>query len=202
MKLSKDQIAQIRQAIDQSAISNALLKDDILDHVCCVTEHKISRGKKFEEAVEEAFRELAPGGLDEIQRESVFLLNSEKIIMMKKAMYSVGLISSMALSLGWLFRFLHWPGGDELATYGFLGFAFVFVPMLAINKFKVDVNKPFAEKMRIILGALSGLVTGTAVFFKVMHYPGADLLLLGGAALFIFGFLPFLFFTMYHKSVS
>lgn len=202
MKLSPDQITLIRRAIDQSAIKNDLLKDDVLDHICCVTEHKISRGKKFEVAVEEAFRELAPGGLDEIQREAVFLLNSEKIIIMKKAMYSVGLISSMALSLGWLFRFLRWPGGDELATYGFFGFAFIFVPMLAINQFKVDVNKPFPQKMRIILGTLSGLVTGTAVFFKLMHYQGTDLLLLGGAGLFIFGFLPLLFFTMYQMSVS
>ncbi len=202
MKISPDEIETIRHAIDQSAISSDLLKDDILDHICCVTEHKMSRGKTFEVAVCEAFAELAPDGLDEIQREAVFLLNSDKIILMKKVMYSVGLISSMAISLGWLFRILHMPGADQLITYGFFGFALFFVPMLAVNQFKVHVNKSFSEKTRIILGVVSGLLTGVAVFFKMMRYPGGDWMLLSGAVLFIFGFLPFLFLTMYKKSVS
>jgi hypothetical protein len=145
---------------------------------------------------------LAPEGLDEIQRETVFLLNSKKIILMKKVMYSIGLVSSMAISLGWLFRILHWPGGFELVNYGFMGFALLFLPMVAINQFKVNINKALSEKLRIILGLLSAFITCIAVFFKTMHYPGADTLLLSGGLLFIFGFLPFLFFTMYKKSVS
>jgi hypothetical protein len=192
----------IRGIIEQSTISSDLLKDDVLDHICCVVEHKIDRGKSFEVAMPEAFKELAPDGLDEIQREAVFLLNSQKIILMKKAMYSIGLVSTMALSLGWLFRILHLPGGTELVNYGFLGFALLFLPLLAINQFKVSINKALSEKLRIILGLLSGFITCIAIFFKVMRYPGADSLLICGALLFIFGFLPFLFFTMYRKSIS
>lgn len=202
MKLSGDQISAIRDRIDQSSISNDLLKDDVLDHLCCVVEHKIEHGKTFEVAVPEAFIELAPQGLDEIHRQTVFLLNSEKIILMKKVMYSIGLISSMAMSLGWLFRILHWPGGAELINYGFFGFALIFVPLLAINQFKVSINKALSEKLRIILGLSSGIITCVAVFFKIMHYPWADILLLTGALIFIFGFLPFQFFTMYKKSIS
>jgi hypothetical protein len=178
------------------------LRDDVLDHICCVLEHKISRGKSFDLSLAEAWEELAPDGLDQIQRETIFLLNTEKIIFMKKLMYSIGLISAMSISLGWLFRILGWQGGWELVNYGFFGFAFLFVPMVAINQFKVNINKALSEKLRIILGLLSGIVTGIAVFFKVMHYPGADKILLTGGFLFIFGFLPFLFFTMYKKSVS
>jgi hypothetical protein len=192
----------IRGVIDQSTISNDLLKDDVLDHICCVVEHRMDRGKPFEAAMPEAFKELAPDGLDDIQREAVFLLNSKKIILMKKVMYSIGLISTMAMSLGWLFRILHMPGGFELINYGFLAFSLVFLPMLAINQFKVSVNKALSEKLRIILGLLSGIVTCGAVLLKVFHYPGADTLLFTGALIFIFGFLPFLFFTMYKKSVS
>ena len=202
MKLSEEQIEKIRNIIDQSAISSDLLRDDVLDHLCCVMEYKIAHGRPFEVALPEAFNELAPDGLDEIQRETVFLLNSTKIILMKKVMYSIGLISTMAMSLGWLFRILHWPGGFELVNYGFLAFSLLFVPMLAINQFKVSINKALSEKLRIILGLVSGIITCVAVLFKVLHYPGADSLLLTGAMIFIFGFLPFLFFTMYKKSIS
>ncbi len=121
---------------------------------------------------------------------------------MKKIMYSIGLISSMSISLGWLFRIMHWPGGFQLINYGFLVFALVFVPMFAFHQFKISINKPVSEKLRIILGVSSGLVTCMAVFFKIMHYPGPDNLLLAGGVLFIFGFLPLLFFTMYKKSIS
>lgn len=200
MKLSTEQINRVRNVIDQSAISNDLLKDDVLDHLCCVVEYKIADGKSFEDAVPEAIKELAPDGLDEIQRETVFLLNSTKIILMKKVMYSIGLISTMALSLGWLFNIMHWPGGVQLVNYGFFGFALLFVPMLAIDQFKVSINKALSEKLRIILGLLSAITTCVAVLFKIFHLQGGDLMLLGGAVIFIFGFLPFLFFTMYKKS--
>jgi hypothetical protein len=121
---------------------------------------------------------------------------------MKKVMYSVGLFSAMAMSVGWLFRILHMPGGFELVNYGFLAFSLVFVPMLAVNQFRESANKTLPEKLRIILGLLSGIITCLAVLFKIFHYPGADILLLTGGLIFIFGFLPFLFFTMYKKSIS
>ena len=200
MKLSTEQINKVRHVIDLSAIRNTSLKDDVLDHLCCVVEYKMTGGRSFEEALPEALKELAPDGLDEIQRETVFLLNSAKIILMKKVMFSFGLISSMALSLGWLFKFLHMPGADQLIDYGFFGFALIFVPMLAIDQFKVSINKALSEKLRIILGLVSAIITCAAVLFKILHLQGGDLLLFGGALIFIFGFLPFQFFTMYRKS--
>jgi hypothetical protein len=203
LKLSEQQIGEIRSIIDQSSINNDLLKDDVLDHLCCVVEYKITSGKPFDIAMAEAFNELAPDGLDEIQKETVFLLNSAKIILMKKVMYSIGLISAMSISMGWLFSILHWPGGGELINYGFFGFALVFVPMLTINQFKVNINKALSEKLRILLGLLSAIITCVAILFKIFHLKTAgDLMLFGGAIIFIFGFLPFLFFTMYKKSAN
>ena len=121
---------------------------------------------------------------------------------MKKVMYSIGLLSAMAMSIGWLFRILHMPGGFELINYGFLAFSLLFVPMLAINQYKESIHKALPDKLRIILGLLSGIITCAAVLCKIFHYPGADILLLTGGLIFVFGFLPFLFFTMYKKSIS
>jgi hypothetical protein len=202
MKLAEDQIAVIRKTIHQSGIEIQTLKDDLIDHLCCVTESKIERGKSFENALSEALHELAPDGLYEIQRETFFLLNSTKIILMKKVMYLIGLITTICMSIGWTFRILNWPGGSELLIYGFLGFVLLFIPMVAVNYFKVNLQRALSEKLRIILGLFSGIIVGLAVVFKFMHLPGADQLLLGGTVLFSFGFLPFLFFSMYKKSIS
>lgn len=202
MRLSSEQIAIIRKYLDQSSISIDSLKDDILDHLCCVVEIKMERGGVFDTALREALDELAPDGLNEIQRETVFLLNSTKIILMKKIMYSIGLLSAMVFVLGWAFGMMHLPGAIALSIYGFMSFVFIFLPMLAIDRYKVNIRWALSDKLKFGLGFVSGLIVATSVFFKLMHLPGAEGLLIIGTGVFVFGFLPFLFFTMYRKSVS
>lgn len=202
MKLVAGQVAIIRQQVEQGGIVNEMLKDDVLDHLCCVVEIKLGQGKGFDLALQEAMTELAPEGLIEIQRETLFLLNSTKIIRMKKVMYSIGALSVMTFVLGWMFGMLHWPGARELSIGGFLGFIFLYVPLLAIDRYKTNIRWLLSDKLKFILGAMSGLAMTIAIAFKILHLPGADQLLIFGTVLFTFGFLPFLFFTMYRKSIS
>ena len=202
MKVSSEQIAHIHEVIDQSSITIETLKDDLLDHLCCVVEVKMTKGSEFEISLKEALNELAPDGLNTIQRETIFLLNSTKIILMKKIMYSIGLITSIAMTMGILAKLLHWPGAEELFTYGFAGFLLLFLPMLAIDRYKHNLSKSLSEKLRIGLGYLSAFLIVFSIAFKLFHLEGANLLLLSGMCVLSFGFLPFLFFNMYKKSLS
>jgi hypothetical protein len=202
MKLTDDQVEFIRAEIDKSAIVLPDLKDDLLDHFCCFIEFRMVKGDSFNAAYHQAFREICPNGLDEIQKETIYLLTSKKIIAMKKFMYFIGLVTSISVSIGWLFKLLNWPGGGDLFTYGFLGFVLIFLPMLAIDRYKLAFNKVLGERLKIILGFSSAIITGLAVMFKLMHLQGASVLLIVGTVLFSFGFLPFLFFRMYRKSVE
>ena len=202
MKLTAEQVSIIRAHVDQSKITIDSLKDDVLDHLCCVVEILMDRGKAYDAAVQEALHDLAPDGLDEIQHETMFLLNSTKIIFMKKVMYSVGLISSIAISVGFLMKLLHLPGANELVTYGLLSFGLLFIPMVAINYFKTTVQGVLSEKLRTFFGLVSGVIISLGITFKMFHIILADQLLITGMLLFSFGFLPFLFFTMYKKSIS
>lgn len=202
MKLSADQIEIVRKHVDQSTINIDSLRDDVSDHLCCVVEIKMERGNVFEHSLEEALSELAPEGLDEIQNETIFLLNSTKIMHMKKVMYLTGLITTMAISFGITFRILDWLGGNELIFYGMIGFVFLYMPLLMVNYFKLTINSVLTEKLRLILGFVSAATICSAITLKVLGVTGADLLLIVGTLLFSLGFLPFLFFSMYKKSVS
>jgi hypothetical protein len=202
MKLSPEQVMAVRKLVDEGGITFDLLREDVIDHICCVVEVELDRRKNFEAAVQEAMHELAPDGLQEIQRETVFLLNSTKIIRMKKVMYSVGLISSICVSIGFLMKLLHLPGGNQVLTYGLLTFGLLFLPMIAINHFKMSIKRALSDKLRTILGLVSGIMISLGVIFKMLHIILADELLISGIVIFSFGFLPFLFFTMYRKSVS
>lgn len=202
MKLTQDELKRIQQHLDDSGITITTLKHDLFDHLVCVVEAESRSGKTFELALREALHELAPHGLYEIQQETVFLLNHVKIIRMKKTMYIIGLLSSVSIGVGWLFSLLHWPGGGELFNYGFLGFLLLFIPMLSMDRYKKSIRKALPEKFKVLLGIVSALIVGGALALKVLHMPGADILLIVGMLTFIFGFLPFLFFTMYRKSVG
>jgi len=202
MKLSDEQVEAIRNHVIKSGVQLESLQEDVLDHLCCVLEDSRDSTLTFEKKLQQAINDLAPHGLAKLQKETVFLLNSKKLMHMKKLMYLVGLGSSMTLAMGLCFKLLHWPGGDELLTYGFISFTLLFLPMTMIDKFKVKIQKSLSERLRFILGALSAISTGLAVLFKILNLTGGDFLLLGGAVLFSFGFLPFLFFTNYRKAVE
>jgi len=202
MKLSQEQLAVIRHRIHKSDITIKTLEDDLLDHLCCVVEKKMDNGNHFDTALQEALKELAPYGLDAIQLQTFYLLNSPKIIFMKKVMYLIGLISAGAVSLGWLFTVLRWPGGYELFNYGLLGFLLLFMPLFAIDRYKINLKKALSEKLKIVMGSVSGVIVGISLVFKFLHLQGADIVFFVGMLMFTFGFLPFLFFSMYKKAVS
>lgn len=179
------------------------LKTDVLDHLCCVVEVKLDRGRTFEIGLKEALVELAPNGLKDLENETVFLLNSTKIILMKKLMYTIGALSSMSFVAGWAFGILHLPGAFELSAYGFLGFSLLFMPLYAIDYYKTSIQRALSEKLRFILGLLSAVMMAASVIFKMLHLPLLPtFFLITGTATFVLGFLPFLFFGMYRKSIS
>jgi cation transport ATPase len=202
MKLSPEQESIIENFVLAQGIKIPTLRDDLIDHLCCVVESELGKEKSFEQILNEAVKDLAPDGLQEIQHQTIFLLNSKRIIAMKKVLYFTGFIGSLALTAGVTFKLMHWPWANVLFIIGFLFLLLIFIPLLAIDRYKVSLSKAVSVKTKIIMGAIAAIITGLSGLFKMMHLQGADLLLMLGAFVFAFGFLPFYFFTMYKKSIA
>ncbi|MFD2565354.1 hypothetical protein [Aquimarina rubra] len=202
MKLTIEQEEKIKIFVDKQGLKLPALRDDILDHLCCVVESELKAGKTFEQSLQDAISELAPNGLIDLERKTFFLLNSKRIIMMKKLMYFIGFIGALTLTTGITFKILWYPGANKLFITGFLLLLLVFVPMLAFDRYKVAIAKTLSERLKIILGCVSGVIIGMSGLFKLMHWMGAEVLLLAGAFIFAIGYLPFLFFTMYKRSFA
>ena len=66
----------------------------------------------------------------------------------------------------------------------------------------VQVSKGLSVKFRFIAGMTAAVLVGLSVVFKLFHLMGANILLILGVFTFAFGYLPFLFFSLYKKSVS
>jgi len=195
-------VDQVIYVVEGSTIKRKELRDDLIDHFCCLIEMDMNKGLDFESAFARAQQQTAPNGLDEIQRETVFLLNYNRILFMKRFTYISGFLASCSLAAGALFKVLHLPGTTNLLVLGIGGLTFIFFPLILADRFKHLGSQATIEKVKWIFGGLSALLLGAGAIMKAMHVMGAALILGLAFLFFCLGFLPLLFLRMYKKSME
>ncbi|MDW3193394.1 MAG: hypothetical protein R8G66_13560 [Cytophagales bacterium] len=200
--ITEDQEQVIIDDVESSKIRNQSLKEDLIDHLCCMTEIQMDKGSSFEDALKVAMVQTAPNGLNEIEKETIFLLNYSKIIFMKRLTYLSGYLFSVTWIAGVLFKILHLPGASMMLSIGGLGLAFIFFPLLLINRYKSIARQVLSERLKWILGAITLGLLIISISMKMLHFMGAGEMLALSFLVFGFGFLPFFFFRMYKKSVD
>ncbi len=196
------QVEYVEESISKSNIKNSLLKNDLLDHMCCLIESELAKGKSFDKAFEKAYNQTSPNGYDEIERETVFLLNRNKLMNMKRLTFLSGFVFSLTLVAGVYMKILHFQGAGMTMGIGLVGFLFIFFPLMLLNQYHSVANQIMTERIRLITGLLSMFLIPLGTVMKFLHLPGAAVILSLGGIVFGFGFLPFLFFRMYKQSVE
>ena len=116
---------------------------------------------------------------------------------MKKTIYFIALITTFFIVFGSLFKIMHWPGAAVMITIGSFSFAFLFIPLIILKKFKeVSFLK---DQIIYSLGIILGTVLGLGFIFKIMHWPMASALMLSSIILFNFLFVPVYFVSRYKR---
>jgi len=120
---------------------------------------------------------------------SVYVLYTENKSSKKHLlMYLSGLFSSVIFLFGILFKVQHWPGASILITLGLVLLGLLFLPSLVFSKISDD--KKEGNKTAYILGLIAGVFYIAGFLFKIMHWPGASILIFLGLILFVAIFLP------------
>jgi len=200
MKLTNEQEEIVRQYVEAQELKLKTLNEDIIDHICCVLESELRKGKSFDKTLHNAIVELAPNGLLDLERQTFFLLNHKRIIIMKKLLFIISCLISTTVGLGFIAKLLHLPGAGELLTTSYV-LILVLVPLFAFERYKVAIAKALPEKLTVIFGATALMLYFIGGLVKIIHTPGAGFFL-GLATASFFIALPLLFFTMYKRSVS
>jgi hypothetical protein len=117
---------------------------------------------------------------------------------MKKFTFAIGLLSCMAITAGTILRATLGTNasGDLnkiLIGGGFFGLALIFVPGLMAN-----ANHENKGSLKTLMASLILLAVGWA--FKLFHITSANELVLLGAAIFMFVYLPMTFIKLYKQS--
>ena len=132
--------------------------------------------------------------------ESIFLLSSKRIKIMKKLLFISGFIVTFILTTGILFKIQHWPAGGWILLAAAAGLVFVLLPLVLLYFYKTEYSKFISYKMKYILGYLGLALLLTGAVFKILHLPGAGWTLLISILVLNFGYLPILFYRSYKGS--
>lgn len=189
-----DQYERIRGDLVSRGLTYDRLLDDMLDHVCCMVEAEMETGDDFESSYNRVLNAIPENQLPLIQHQTLLNLD-KKYQRMKKITYVFGLISTVIMVLGALFKRLHWPGAGILLTVGILMTVSGFLPLYFRSSYleMKEKTKPIYH----IAGYLTLSFILLGALFKSQHWPGAGVLLTVGVTMTVFGFLPFYFRTSY-----
>ncbi|MBC7863900.1 MAG: hypothetical protein IAF38_13070 [Bacteroidia bacterium] len=191
--LKINQVKQIEADVESARIILENLSQELVDHICCEVENLMDKKNiSFEEAYEEIKAQTGIKVLQKIQENTLNLID-KKYRIMKTTMKVTGNVSLALLGMGTVFKIFHWPGASVALLLGFALLSLFFFPSAVyINQREANTRKRPLLNGSALLGGITFML---GILFKVMHWPGASLLLQVGFLTMLFIFLPALLFV-------
>lgn len=106
-------------------------------------------------------------------------------------LYITGFIGGLIFITSILFKVMHWPGGAWLILSGLGILTLILIPMIIFKQ----VKKSKLNTSVYLIGLISLMIVLTGLLFKVMHWPGAGILLSVGGTIMILAFVPLFYIT-------
>lgn len=201
VQLSEEQVDLVCQRITSDGVTTAALQSGLLDHYCCFIEDEMNNGTDFERAYGKAFMAITPNGMHEIEEELFFLMNFKKQTNMKRIIYGIGFVATFLISMGLLFKVLHWPGASMMLFSGF-GALIITLAALLIHSLQYMNKYSTGYKIRIYSGFIAGVLVSSGSMFKTLYFPTANMQIVLGMAVLNLVFLPLFFYQLYKQSLA
>lgn len=195
--LTDDEVDQVHDLLVAKGISYSALKEELLDHMCCLIEGMMECGTQFSQALNKATDTFGPDGIERAQEATLYLLNLRHR-KMKNATSILGMAGGLLTISGTLFKILHYPGASILLVLGLGIIALLFMPMALFVNLKNQ--KGFRAKSIPISGFIGGIFLILFSLFKIMHWPGANALFMAGWTTMIFVFMPLRLMKAYRSA--
>ncbi|MES2764082.1 MAG: hypothetical protein V4677_17835, partial [Bacteroidota bacterium] len=192
-QLSDKQIDYIFDDISARGVEMESLQQNLLDHICCIIEQDLEANGDFESFYKKTIKTFYKDALWEIEEETLLLLTFKNYYTMKKIMITSGTFSAIVMSIGIFFKFMHWPGASACIILGIVVSSLVFLPLLFTLKAKEKQN--IKDKLILGVATVSGILISLSVLFKVMHWPGANMMGLSFVVLMLVLYIPLYFFS-------
>jgi hypothetical protein len=171
-ELTRRHLDIITADVNKADIAFSHLKYDLIDHICCDLENEMSQGLPFEKAYEIIKKRIGIRGLQQIQVDTLLLID-KKYRIMKNTMKYFGVIAPILIAFGALFKTEHWPAAGILITLGFFLLCFVFLPSAVYVSYREVSNRK--KLLAHLSGFLASFLLGISFLFKIQHWSGAGI---------------------------
>jgi hypothetical protein len=192
-----DNYERIKADLHSRGLTYDRLLDDLLDHVCCLVEEGMEAGYDFETSYHTVLDSMGENRLQEIQHQTLLNLD-KKFQRMKNFTYIFGLSSAILTILGSFFKRMHWPGAGIMITVGMMLIVLVFLPLYFITNHREQLEKK--NPVYAIVGYLTIALLLAGATFKIMHWPGAGILLYVSVGFILIGFIPLYVVNVFQRS--
>ena len=191
--VSEEEVEFILSDIEARGVVLEDLRDNLLDHMCCIIEDEMSETEDFKVFYESVLPRFFKENLQEIQVETDNLIKFKNFYSMKKIMKISGIATVFFTTAGAILKTMHLPGAGVAIVLGGFTFSLLFLPLLIAVKFKDEESK--IDKTVFSFGFLIAIILSAGLIFKLMHWPMANVMLLSSTVIFTFVYVPVYFFT-------
>jgi hypothetical protein len=164
------------------------LRENLLDHICCIIEMELEANGDFRQFYERVIVRFYKSEIREIETETKLLLQNKNYYTMKKSMIVSGILASVMLSAGIFLKFIHATGAGALILFGIVLFSFVFLPLMFLLRMNEKENTK--DKVLLGIGLLVTALVSVGTLFKIMHWPGANMMGLSAVVILLLIYLP------------
>jgi len=91
-ELTTQQVGLVELYLQNQEMDYEPLKGELLDHICCMIEEKITNGENFQEASEAVFDQFRKDDLKKIKDQTIHSLNQKSLTMKKISFLVLGLM--------------------------------------------------------------------------------------------------------------
>lgn len=184
-KLTDHQRKGLREFLENEGLSFKPLQDEMVDHISCDLEDRMSEGYSFEDAWIQSVGELPDSHFLIIQKEVMETINKRFALSRLFSFFALGLIL-----ISTLFKMLHLQFAGEVLL---LSFAFMAVALLTTALSGIYVNKGKKGAAKVLAVILGVILMLTGFSFKILHMPGGDQILIPAVGILIISLVVNLF---------
>jgi len=105
---------------------------------------------------------------------------------MKNKIYIFGIVLPILFALGAIFKINHLAGAGTMISASLIFFSLVFCPIALVSAYRAERKHAFVY----VIGGITIAINFVAALFKIMHWPGAGIMLTIGIIIPFILFLP------------
>lgn len=172
-KLTDGQRAHIRNFLRDQGLTFEPLAEELLDHMASDIEERMDSGLTFENAWLETRNEIPQHHLHTLQLETMETINKRFTISRSFSVAALGLLFT-----GTIFKVMHLAGASQLLLLSFIAMAAGLLSSTVWGIYNHKEKKGAGRILSVVVGTML-LMMGYG--FKVLHWPGADQLIIFGS---------------------